>query len=131
MRRAASEARRACCAAVAALGLALLAGTAPAAAQGFPSKPVRIVVPFPPGGGVDVLIRAVGAELSARRGQPVVVDNRAGAGGLPALAYWVVRQRQPAAPAVRAVEDAELAAAIREDVALTGAMAATARVQPE
>src|SRR5690349_6520420 len=82
MRRAASEARRAFCAAGAALGLALLAGTAPAAAQGFPSKPVRIVVPFPPGGGVDVLIRAVGAELSARWGQPVVIDNRAGAGGL-------------------------------------------------
>jgi tripartite-type tricarboxylate transporter receptor subunit TctC len=82
MRRAASEARRAFCAAMAALGLALLAGTAPAAAQGFPSKPVRIVVPFPPGGGVDVLIRAVGAELSARWGQPVVIDNRAGAGGL-------------------------------------------------
>ena len=56
--------------------------TAPAGAQGFPLKPVRIVVPFPPGGGVDVLIRAVAVELSARWGQPVIVDNRSGAGGV-------------------------------------------------
>lgn len=81
MRRAASDARRPWWAA-AALGLALLVGAGPATAQAFPSKPVRIVVPFPPGGGVDVLIRAVGAELSARWGQPVIIDNRAGAGGL-------------------------------------------------
>ncbi|HEY4068668.1 MAG TPA: tripartite tricarboxylate transporter substrate binding protein [Burkholderiaceae bacterium] len=82
MRRAGSEAGRARRAAVA-LGLALLAGAAlPAAAETFPDKPVRIIVPFPPGGGVDVLIRAVAAELSARWGQPVVIDNRAGAGGL-------------------------------------------------
>ena len=80
MRRAASERMRAAWAAAAA-GFALLLAVAPAAAQPFPSNPVRIVVPFPPG-GVDVLIRAVGAELSARWGQPVIIDNRAGAGGL-------------------------------------------------
>jgi tripartite-type tricarboxylate transporter receptor subunit TctC len=66
---------------IALVSLASLA-VAPAGAQTFPSKPVRIVVPFPPGGGVDVLIRAVAVELSARWGQPVIVDNRAGAGGV-------------------------------------------------
>lgn len=54
----------------------------PARAQGFPVKPLRVVIPFPPGGGVDVLTRAVAAELSQRWGQPVVVENRPGAGGV-------------------------------------------------
>ncbi len=48
----------------------------------WPSKPIRIVVPFAPGGGVDVLTRAVANELSRRWGQPIVMDNRAGAGSL-------------------------------------------------
>lgn len=54
----------------------------PAWSQAYPTKPVRIVVPFPPGGGVDVMIRAVAVELSARWGQPVIIDNRSGAGGV-------------------------------------------------
>lgn len=61
-------------------GLALVAATATKAQTGaYPNKPIRIVVPFPPGGGIDILIRAVGKELSDKWKQPVVIDNRGGA----------------------------------------------------
>ncbi|MGG5823468.1 Bug family tripartite tricarboxylate transporter substrate binding protein [Falsiroseomonas sp. HW251] len=63
-----------------------LAGLArPLAAQGqseaFASRPIRLVVPFPAGGISDVLARAVADALTPRLGQPVVIDNRPGAGG--------------------------------------------------
>ena len=56
-----------------------------AAAQAWPAKPVRMLVPFPPGGGVDFAARIVGRHLSDRLGQPVVIENRAGANGIIAL----------------------------------------------
>ncbi len=53
-----------------------------ASAQSYPSKPVRVIVPFPPAGGTDLFARAVAQKLFAVLGQQVVVDNRSGAGGM-------------------------------------------------
>jgi tripartite-type tricarboxylate transporter receptor subunit TctC len=58
----------------------LIAG--PAGAQGYPARPVRVIVPFPPGGAADIVARAITQEMGKAWGTQVVVDNRAGAGGL-------------------------------------------------
>jgi tripartite-type tricarboxylate transporter receptor subunit TctC len=60
----------------------VLALTAFAAAQDYPTKPIRMIIPFPPGGGSDVTGRVVATALGERLGKQVIVDNRAGAGGV-------------------------------------------------
>jgi tripartite-type tricarboxylate transporter receptor subunit TctC len=60
-----------------ALGLAL-----PALADQYPSKTVTVIVPFPPGGGIDVMVRAIAAELTTRWGKPVIIENKGGGGTL-------------------------------------------------
>ena len=60
----------------------LLALTTAVAAQDYPTKPVRLIVPFPPGGSNDVVGRMIATQLSERLGKQVVVDNRGGAGGV-------------------------------------------------
>src|SRR6266540_2638027 len=62
--------------------LFLFAFVAAVHAQGnYPTKPIRMIVPFPPGGGTDILSRLVASKLTERAGWSIVVDNRPGAGG--------------------------------------------------
>jgi len=72
---------------------ALAAAMAPAAAQQYPTRPVRFVLGFAPGGASDTMARTVGTRLSEGLGQPVVIDNRAGAGGN--IAAEIVARSQP------------------------------------
>src|ERR1051325_8082009 len=65
----------------------LLLTACSALAQGYPSRPVRIVVAFPPGGGNDFIARFVAQRLSASMGQQFVVENRPGAGGSIGVEY--------------------------------------------
>jgi tripartite-type tricarboxylate transporter receptor subunit TctC len=67
--------------------VALFIAAAPAWAQDFPSGPINFVVPFPPGGSIDVILRAMAPKLQERMGKPVVIENRAGGGGVIATAY--------------------------------------------
>jgi tripartite-type tricarboxylate transporter receptor subunit TctC len=60
---------------------ACLAGSVSAAEPAYPGRPIHLVVPFAPGGGADIMGRAIGQRITAGMGQPVIIDNRAGAGG--------------------------------------------------
>ena len=73
--------RRILAAALLAVGL----GPLPASGQGFPSKPIRLMIPFAAGGPADLFGRALGAGMSADLGQQIVIENRTGAGGLTAI----------------------------------------------
>ena len=65
-----------------ALAMGLYAQIGPAAAQDYPNRPITMIVPYPPGGGVDVMGRLMGQKLSLALGQQVVIENRGGAGGM-------------------------------------------------
>jgi len=69
------------------LGALILIWAATAWAQGYPSKAIRIVVGFPPGGGNDIIARLVGAKMQESWGQPVVIDNRPGANSIIAAEF--------------------------------------------
>jgi len=62
------------------LAVAMFAMIASVSAQGYPSKPIRLIVPGTPGGSVDTLAPTVGPKLTERWGEQVIVDNRSGAG---------------------------------------------------
>ncbi|SEB00628.1 tripartite tricarboxylate transporter substrate binding protein [Variovorax sp. YR216] len=66
----------------AACTVALCGSLASVHAQTYPTKPIKLVVPFPAGGATDVLARVIGEKMAASMGQPVIVDNRAGAAGI-------------------------------------------------
>ena len=91
-----------------ALAALLLAGLSPAGAQAearYPSKPITIVYPYAPGSASDTLSRVVGEVLQKALGQPVIVENKPGAGGTIALEYVSRAQptatRWPSPPAAR------------------------------
>ncbi|HYF06097.1 MAG TPA: tripartite tricarboxylate transporter substrate binding protein [Acetobacteraceae bacterium] len=74
------------------LALAAATLTTPALAQGFPDQPVRLIVPFPPGGPADLIARIVARVMGERLGRPMVIESRSGAGGLVGVEA-VVRAR--------------------------------------
>jgi tripartite-type tricarboxylate transporter receptor subunit TctC len=67
------------------LGLLLASVVSVAHSQAFPSKPIRIVVPFPPGNTMDIMTRLIGPKMAERLGQQIVVENRPGASGMLGL----------------------------------------------
>ena len=72
--------------AVSSVAVALAVAVPPLArAQNYPAKPIRLMVPFPPGGPADILSRVVAKRLSEQMGQAMVIENRAGAGGTSAM----------------------------------------------
>jgi tripartite-type tricarboxylate transporter receptor subunit TctC len=62
-------------------GAAMILPAAAGAVEPFPTRPIRLVVPYPPGGGTDIVGRVLGQKLHESLGQPVIIDNRGGAGG--------------------------------------------------
>ena len=81
---------------------------APAAhAQSYPTKPIRMLIPYPPGGGVDAIMRPFAQDLSARLGQQIIIDNRGGSGG--SIAMEAVARAAPDGHTIVAAITAQLA----------------------
>ena len=80
-------------ASLAAMSSLILSLTAYASAQTFPTRPVTLIVPFPPGGVIDTTARVIESDLSKELGQPVVIENRGGSGGN--LGTHIVARAQP------------------------------------
>ena len=78
--------------------MASLSAAAPAVHAAYPEKPIRIIVPYPPGGNIDITARAIAPGLTEALGQQVVIDNRGGAGGTigSEIAAKLVNQAYPA-----------------------------------
>ena len=67
--------------------MALVASASAAMAQSYPTKPIKIVIPFPPGNTTDIMTRLIGPKMTERLGQPIVVENRPGASGMLGLDF--------------------------------------------
>lgn len=87
--------------------LAAAAAVQPAAAQSYPSKTVRLIIPYPPGGGTDTIMRPFAERLGQRLGQQVLVDNRGGAGG--AIGMEAAKNADPDGYTIVAALTAQLA----------------------
>ena len=77
------------------LGAALVAAAGAAGAQAFPTRPVRVITPFPPGSGPDAALRVIGEQLGRKWGQSVLVDNRPGGNGFIAVAAFKAAADDP------------------------------------
>ena len=97
-------------------------------AQPYPNRPIKFVVPFPPGGNLDFVARSLQPKMQEVLGQPVVIDNKGGAAGMIGLEYAA---RQPAAAGldVASSSPAEFAAFIRSEIAKWGRVAKEANIR--